>query len=45
MSTEYDGKKIYKYMSASQAEFEIRGDKIHKYMSAARISDKRKQNP
>lgn len=35
MTTSYDGKKVYKYMSASQAEFEIKGNKIHKYMSAS----------
>lgn len=35
MSTEYDRKRIYKYMSASQAEYEIRGNKIYKFMSAS----------
>ena len=39
MATDYDnrfdGKRIYKFMSASQAEYEIRGNKIHKYMSAS----------
>ncbi|CAK2730087.1 hypothetical protein VCRA2134O163_10261 [Vibrio crassostreae] len=33
MTTSYDGKKVYKYMSASQASYEIKGDKLHKYMS------------
>lgn len=33
MSTQFDGKKIYKNMSCGQAEFDIRGNKIHEHMS------------
>lgn len=31
----YDGMRLHKYMSTSQAEYEVRGNFIHKYMSAS----------
>lgn len=39
MATDYDnrfdGKRIHKFMSVSQADYEIRGNRIHKHMSAS----------
>jgi hypothetical protein len=32
---QFDGKKVYRFMSASQAEYEIRGTQIHKAHSAS----------
>ncbi len=34
MSTPYDGNRIHKFLSASQAEFEVRGNYIYRFLNA-----------
>jgi len=31
----FDGKRVYEYMMATQAKYEIRGNKLYEYMMAS----------